>query len=177
MNQAKEFVVVGLVGLALLVLGVVIGRVSKDPVVQAVEVVKWKEKIVWEKKESVASETTATAAKSETVRVVTRWLRADGTTLKEQERLQLSTGAVSVASQTDSSSASQGETDRVSESRTVVELRPRFHAQAYLGLDLGAGAARRWGGAVSVRIAGPIHVGAWALPGMKLYGAAVGVTW
>jgi hypothetical protein len=179
-TQRKELAFVTAVALSLVVIGFVLGRWTAPANVETVTVTKTeeKERIVWREKTETAAATTATVEKKERVRVVTRWLRPDGSTLKLQLKETGSTAtSTSTASSTEVRQAS-GETARSSESRTSADLRPqpRFHVQALVGIDLGHGLARRYGGSVSVRAVGPIHLSAVAFPGAKLYGAGVGIS-
>jgi len=152
--------------------------------IRTVTVTETKERIAWREKTEAAATSTATAEKKEHVRVVTRWLRPDGTTLKLQLReTGSSTSAASTAEVTSARSQST-ETDRASASTTVVDLSkwigyqppPRVLAGPLMGLDLRAGAARRVGAMLSVRIVGPVHVTAVAFPGAGMYGAGVAVS-
>lgn len=175
-SERREGFIVGGVAFALVTLGFVLGW-WLTPAPEPRIVYQEKEKIVWQEKTETVAATTATAESKETVRVVTRWLRPDKTVAKEQVRESGTASSTTATSKVDSAVQRHSDSSRSSESRTAVDLRPRFHVQGLLGLDLGAGAARRWGASASVRIVGPIWVGAWALPGMKVGGASLGVTW
>jgi hypothetical protein len=163
----------GILGLAFLG-----GRLSKRPEVRTETRTVEKEVVRWVKSEQTAAATNASAAKHENVRVVTRWLRPDGTLAKEQTR-----GSSTALSSTTQSSAlkqslDQGSASRDSKSLTVnaPTYQPRLHVQGMLGLDLRNGLKREWGVAASYRIVGPVTVGAFALPGLRVGGASVGLS-
>jgi hypothetical protein len=153
------------------------GAVFKPPVRTETKIVE-KEVVRWAKSEATAVATSAAVEKKQSVRVVTRWLRPDGSLARERirEAATKSLQATATSSRSTATSLGQFEAARSSESRTVAFERPRLHLQGLLGLDLGNGLQRRWGAALSYRIAGPVTVGAWALPGARVGGASVGVT-
>jgi hypothetical protein len=155
-------------------LGWFAGRASVKPVVET-KIVERKV-VQWQKSEATVVATSAVAEKKQIVRVVTRWLRPDGTVSREQQMDSLSaSNKVAVASaQSSGHSTGAVHSEAVSESRTVVRERPRLHLQGLLGID--AGLQRRWGAAASWRVAGPVTIGAWVLPGARTGGASVGIT-
>lgn len=153
--------------LVLLALAFLGGRLSRKPEVR----VETKTEVKWQERVVTVAATNASAERKQSVRVVTRWLRPDGTAAREQTRDVGS--SVSTNSHTTGESHQETRLDsaRVSESPIA---NPRWHVGAMLGLDLRAGLERRWGGYASYRIVGPIHLGAFYLPGLA--GGSIGVT-
>ena len=184
-GQWKEGLFLAAVSLSLVVIGFITGRWTAPaclPVATIVEEKKETAKATWQEKTETAAAVSATAEtkKATRSRSAMRWYRPDGTLLKERLALK-ETGSDTRTSSAETSTHSaqaQGQSESRSESRTVVDLRPpaRFHVQALVGIDLGAGLARRYGGSVSVRVVGPVSLVAVAFPGAKLYGAGVGIS-
>ena len=157
---------------AVLALAFLGGRLSRRPDVRT----ETKEVVKWASSERTAAATSVAAEKKQSVRVVTRWLRPDGTVSKEATREALgSSTSVTATERSDSRSidASHASKSVTADARTY---QPRLHVQGLLGLDLRAGLQRRWGVAASYRIVGPMTIGAWALPSARVGGASVGLT-
>lgn len=162
-----------LVALALAFLG---GRLSKHPEVRTEtktivqERVQWREKIV-----TVASKNES-AAKQENVRVVTKWLRPDGTISREQTHE--SARQATKTTQQSVGTLSQAQGSASLESKSVTASAPtyqrRLQAGGLIGLDLRDRAARRYGAYATFRVASVFTVGGWWVPGMT--GASLGVT-
>jgi hypothetical protein len=137
-----------------------------------------KERTDWKKADD---KTEATAEKSQTVtvtKVVTRWLRQDGTVSREQT---VDRGSESKSAKDSVAVASASEQATVDKSRIEVQTRtaealarPRWHLQALGGIDLRLN--RTWGASASVRVLGPVTVGAWAMSS-RVAGVSLGVTW
>jgi hypothetical protein len=163
---------------ALLALAFLGGRLSKRPEVRTETKAEYKERIQWRERTVTVASTSANVAKHENVRVVTKWLRPDGTVSKETALSSTSAHTGTSQASVVSASQSQGSASRDSKSVTVSAptYQPRLHVQGLLGLDLRNGARREWGVAASYRIAGPVTVGAWALPGLRVGGAGVGLS-
>lgn len=158
--------------LASLGCGLWLGRLSVKPEVryETKETIRWREKIVQ------TAQASASVARNERVRAVTRWLRPDKTVVKEQICEIASTATSTQASL--SSAVSQSDIARDLKLVTVNArtYQPRLHVAGMLGLDLRSGARREWGLAINYRVVGPVTIGAWALPGARIVGASVGVS-
>jgi hypothetical protein len=159
--------------LALAFLG---GRLSKRPEARVETRTVEKEVVRWAKSEQTVASTSASAAKQENVRVVTKWLRPDGTTSREQTRESALLATKATQQSAATSSQVEGSRDSRSVTANAPSYQPRLHVQGLLGLNLGAQLKREWGVAASYRIVGPVTVGAWALPGLRVGGASVGLT-
>lgn len=179
MAAFREVTVVGLAALALVGGAFCAGRWTAPADIRTIEVVKEKVVTQWVEKKQTASANVSSAAKTENVRVVTRWLRADRSVAKEQVRETGSTTTEASTSASVASTSSQGKTDRSSERLTVAEPVPRarFHVNGFLGLNAQDGLRRVYGVSAGWRMTGPVWVSAIAFPQMRLYGAGVGLAW
>jgi hypothetical protein len=152
------------------------GRLSKRPEVRTETKTVVQERIEWVSNERTDAVTSAAAEKQENVRVVTRWLRRDGSTSKERttEAASATTSQASTAVQT--SAVSSRESSRASASHTDSDptYQPRLQAGGLLGLDLRDRAARKYGAYATWRVVGPVTVGGWWVPGMA--GASLGIS-
>jgi hypothetical protein len=135
---------------------------------------KIQEVVRWVKSEATAAATRDAVEKKQSVRVVTRWLRPDGTPSREETREAQAVSTSATATERSAVRLTSGASGVVSERATAVPERPRLHLQGLLGID--AGLQRRWGAAASWRVAGPVTIGAWILPGARIGGASVGIT-
>ncbi len=125
-----------------------------------------KEHVKWNMVAHVETKTAATAVSSTRTKVVTRWLRPDGTPLKEQTR---ETGVDStVKSQVDVTARSSESRTEDREVKIVAGEAPRLSLGVMVGLD------KKPGGYVNYRIVGPVTVGAWGF--QKMGGVSVGLT-
>lgn len=162
-----------LVVLALAFLG---GRLSKRPEVRTETKTVVQERIKWVSSERTDAVTNAAAEKQENVRVVTRWLRRDGTVAKEATREAKSAAITASSTQKASSTSVSSNVSRASASHTVSAptYQPRLQVGGLLGLDLRDRAARKYGAYATWRVAGPVTVGGWWVPGMV--GASLGLS-
>lgn len=164
---------VGVAGFVCFLVGYRAGRDSVTPKVRVEykETVKWRERIATEEDKS------ANVAKQESVRVVTRWLRKDGTPAKEsvrESRVQALRESTSVAKTTAEVLATTNRVSTTQPAPFAQGYASRIAVSALLGLNLREGLRREWGVSVGYRVAGPVWVTGWALPRARIGGFGVG---